>query len=270
MEKSRDAFRTISEVAEWLDVPTHVLRFWESRFSQIKPVKRAGGRRYYRPSDMKVIGGVKTLLHDQGMTIRAVQKLFREQGIKHVSSFSPGLYGEDVVEDAAYDVIDHQPAAATTDDVAPAPSARSTHDATPAQVEEVEDLGEQAPLFSHRRRSTEAEPAPEPEAAPSEESETAPEELEAIVEPVSDEQAALDLESAEAPAVEDIPEPAASAIPPTPGVPETDAQDDDASHEAGPGVAARIMTARKSKLRSQKDALSEAVAKLKDIRERLN
>ena len=72
VQKSRDAFRTISEVAEWLDGPTHVLRFWESRFSQIKPVKRAGGRRYYRPSDMQVIGGVKTLLHDQGMTIRAV------------------------------------------------------------------------------------------------------------------------------------------------------------------------------------------------------
>ena len=88
-EKSRDAFRTISEVAEWLDVPTHVLRFWESRFSQIKPVKRAGGRRYYRPSDMRVIGGVKVLLHDQGMTIRGVQKLFREEGIKHVAGYPP-------------------------------------------------------------------------------------------------------------------------------------------------------------------------------------
>ena len=86
MQKSRDAFRTISEVADWLDVPTHVLRFWESRFSQIKPVKRAGGRRYYHPSDMRVIGGVKTLLHDQGMTIRGVQKLFREEGIKHVEA----------------------------------------------------------------------------------------------------------------------------------------------------------------------------------------
>ena len=87
MEKSRDAFRTISEVAGWLDVPTHVLRFWESRFSQIKPVKRAGGRRYYRPSDMSLIGGIKTLLHDQGMTIRGVQKMLREQGDLSANAF---------------------------------------------------------------------------------------------------------------------------------------------------------------------------------------
>jgi DNA-binding transcriptional MerR regulator len=92
MEKSPDAFRTISEVADWLGVPTHVLRFWESRFTQVKPVKRAGGRRYYRPSDMELIGGIKRLLHDDGMTIRGVQKLLREKGVKHVASFSPPLY----------------------------------------------------------------------------------------------------------------------------------------------------------------------------------
>ncbi len=91
MEKSPDAFRTISEVAEWLDVPTHVLRFWESRFAQVKPVKRAGGRRYYRPADMRLIGGIKALLHDDGMTIRGVQKLLREEGVKHVASFSQPL-----------------------------------------------------------------------------------------------------------------------------------------------------------------------------------
>ncbi len=85
MKKSPDAFRTISEVAEWLDVPTHVLRFWESRFAQVKPVKRAGGRRYYRPADMQLIGGIKVLLHDEGMTIRGVQKLLRDEGIKHVA-----------------------------------------------------------------------------------------------------------------------------------------------------------------------------------------
>lgn len=92
MEKSPDAFRTISEVADWLGVPTHVLRFWESRFTQVKPVKRAGGRRYYRPSDMELIGGIKRLLHDDGMTIRGVQKLLREKGVKHVASFSPPLH----------------------------------------------------------------------------------------------------------------------------------------------------------------------------------
>ncbi|MEQ8292007.1 MAG: MerR family transcriptional regulator [Roseovarius sp.] len=98
MAKSADAFRTISEVAEWLDTPAHVLRFWESKFTQVKPVKRAGGRRYYRPQDMRLLGGIKKLLHDDGMTIKGVQKLLRENGIKHVSSLSQPLDGE---EDAA-------------------------------------------------------------------------------------------------------------------------------------------------------------------------
>ncbi len=91
MAKSADAFRTISEVADWLDTPAHVLRFWESKFTQIKPVKRAGGRRYYRPEDMDLLGGIKALLHDQGMTIKGVQKMLREQGVKHVAGFGPGL-----------------------------------------------------------------------------------------------------------------------------------------------------------------------------------
>lgn len=89
--KSPEAFRTISEVAEWLGVPTHVLRFWESRFGQVKPVKRAGGRRYYRPSDMELLGGIRKLLHDDGMTIRGVQKLLREKGVKHVAALSPPI-----------------------------------------------------------------------------------------------------------------------------------------------------------------------------------
>ena len=91
MVKSPDAFRTISEVSDWLDRPTHVLRFWESKFPQIKPVKRAGGRRYYRPQDMLLLGGIKRLLHDDGMTIKGVQKLLREQGIAHVVSLSQPL-----------------------------------------------------------------------------------------------------------------------------------------------------------------------------------
>jgi DNA-binding transcriptional MerR regulator len=91
MSKSADAFRTISEVADWLDTPTHVLRFWESKFSQIKPVKRAGGRRYYRPKDMLLIGGIKRILHEDGLTIKGAQKILREQGAKHVSSLSQPL-----------------------------------------------------------------------------------------------------------------------------------------------------------------------------------
>lgn len=87
MEKSPDAFRTISEVADHLETPAHVLRFWESRFPQIKPVKRAGGRRYYRPSDVALLAGIKRLLHDEGMTIRGVQKMLREQGVRQVAAF---------------------------------------------------------------------------------------------------------------------------------------------------------------------------------------
>lgn len=89
MTKSREAFRTIGEVSEWLDTPAHVLRFWESKFPQIRPVKRAGGRRYYRPDDMALLGGIKTLLHEQGMTIKGVQKMLREQGVRHVAALGP-------------------------------------------------------------------------------------------------------------------------------------------------------------------------------------
>jgi len=78
--KSPEAFRTISEVAAELDVPQHVLRFWESRFSQIRPVKRAGGRRYYRPEDIDLLRGIQKLLYGEGYTIKGVQKLLREHG----------------------------------------------------------------------------------------------------------------------------------------------------------------------------------------------
>ncbi|WP_415183110.1 MerR family transcriptional regulator [Phaeovulum sp.] len=88
MTKSAEAFRTISEVAEALETPAHVLRFWESRFSQIKPVKRAGGRRYYRPADVALLGGIKQLLHEQGLTIRGVQKILKEQGVRFVSELA--------------------------------------------------------------------------------------------------------------------------------------------------------------------------------------
>ncbi|MEL7105247.1 MAG: MerR family transcriptional regulator [Pseudomonadota bacterium] len=125
MAKSPEAFRTISEVADWLGVPTHVLRFWESRFTQIKPVKRAGGRRYYRPSDMQLIGGIKRLLHDEGMTIRGAQKLLREKGVKHVAAMSQPLDGSgeiaapDMVDATAVDVTDDTADAAATADTAP-------------------------------------------------------------------------------------------------------------------------------------------------------
>jgi len=82
--KSPEAFRTISEVAEELDVPQHVLRFWETKFSQIKPMKRAGGRRYYRPDDVALLIGIKTLLYTDGFTIKGVKKVLRERGLRYV------------------------------------------------------------------------------------------------------------------------------------------------------------------------------------------
>lgn len=91
MEKSPEAFRTISEVAAWLETPAHVLRFWESRFPEISPIKRAGGRRYYRPEDMQLLGGIKQLLHSDGMTIKAVQKKLASEGVGAVCSFSPPM-----------------------------------------------------------------------------------------------------------------------------------------------------------------------------------
>jgi DNA-binding transcriptional MerR regulator len=84
VDKSPEAFRTISEVAGVLDVPPHVLRFWETRFTQVKPVKRGGGRRYYRPDDVKLLRGIRGLLYDDGMTIKGVQKILRERGVRHV------------------------------------------------------------------------------------------------------------------------------------------------------------------------------------------
>ncbi len=91
MDKAPDAFRTISEVADELDVPQHVLRFWETRFAQIKPMKRSGGRRYYRRDDVELLRGIRHLLYGQGYTIRGVQRILREQGIKAVQGFSGGV-----------------------------------------------------------------------------------------------------------------------------------------------------------------------------------
>ncbi len=90
MEKSPDAFRTISEAADELDLPQHVLRFWETRFSTIKPLKRGGGRRYYRPEDVLLLKGIRHLLYDQGFTIKGVQKILKDQGARHVAAIGNG------------------------------------------------------------------------------------------------------------------------------------------------------------------------------------
>ena len=90
MAKGPNAFRTISEAADELGVPQHVLRFWETKFSFIRPMKRAGGRRFYRPQDIAVLRGVRTLLHDEGYTIKGVQKLHKEQGVKRLAGVGEG------------------------------------------------------------------------------------------------------------------------------------------------------------------------------------
>ena len=98
MSKSEKAFRNISEVSDWLETPTHVLRFWESKFSQIKPTKRAGGRRYYRPKDMLLIGGIKQLLHIEGHTIKGAKQVLREKGLNYVVGLSKPIISEQYVE----------------------------------------------------------------------------------------------------------------------------------------------------------------------------
>ena len=98
MSKSEKAFRNISEVSDWLETPTHVLRFWESKFSQIKPTKRAGGRRYYRPKDMLLIGGIKQLLHIEGHTIKGAKQVLREKGLNYVVGLSKPIISKEYVE----------------------------------------------------------------------------------------------------------------------------------------------------------------------------
>jgi len=90
LDKSPDAFRTISEVADDLDIPQHVLRFWETRFAQIKPMKRSGGRRYYRPDDVDLLRGIRRLLYGEGYTIRGVQRILKEHGIASVQRLADG------------------------------------------------------------------------------------------------------------------------------------------------------------------------------------
>jgi DNA-binding transcriptional MerR regulator len=90
LDKAPDAFRTISEVAQELDIPQHVLRFWETRFSQIKPMKRSGGRRYYRPDDVDLLKGIRRLLYGEGYTIRGVQRILKEHGVKSVQGLADG------------------------------------------------------------------------------------------------------------------------------------------------------------------------------------
>ncbi|MFN3351294.1 MerR family transcriptional regulator [Pseudorhodoplanes sp.] len=147
MDKAPDAFRTISEVADDLKVPQHVLRFWETRFSQIKPMKRAGGRRYYRPDDVDLLRGIHHLLYGEGYTIRGVQRILRDQGPKFVQSvWQPGA--EQPMHGPVDDDADHPEEIVVDDPVANAsPRPQATPAAIRAQISR-EDLRRlQATLF---------------------------------------------------------------------------------------------------------------------------
>lgn len=122
MDKAPDAFRTISEVAADLDLPQHVLRFWESKFPQVRPLKRAGGRRYYRPDDVELLRAIQRLLYKDGYTIRGVQRILREQGVRGMIALALGdesvaaRFQGDVNDDYDYDDSED----AVPDEVAPA------------------------------------------------------------------------------------------------------------------------------------------------------
>ncbi|MDJ0630262.1 MAG: MerR family transcriptional regulator [Rhodobacter sp.] len=285
MDKSREAFRTISEVADWLGTPTHVLRFWESRFSQIKPVKRAGGRRYYRPSDMALLGGIKKLLHDDGLTIRGVQKILREQGVKHVAALSQPLDQAEAVQEAEF-----------AQDVEPAVETAEVVRLQPSETAEEVSAGTESP--EAEPESLEPGIEPEPETAPEPEPESAPEpetlateaeaEAEAAAPELEPEAAALEPETEDEtpPAMTGIfssprlgaaagaaaPEPAAPAAEPVEPVPEPAGAapeavaeatpKPEASPERGPGLAEAVL----ARLR---DGASAEPADLRPIYDRL-
>jgi DNA-binding transcriptional MerR regulator len=132
MEKTTEAFRTIGEVAEELDLPQHVLRFWETKFAQIRPVKRAGGRRYYRPDDIQLVAAIRVLLYSEGYTIKGVQRILKEQGARAVVAASIAPRGAAAFGPAAGPSLRGEPAP-SQDDAEPEISARASEGA-PAPV----------------------------------------------------------------------------------------------------------------------------------------
>ena len=137
MDKAPDAFRTISEVAEEINVPQHVLRFWESRFAQIRPLKRGGGRRYYRPDDVDLLRGVRHLLYGEGYTIRGVQRILREQGLGFVQNvWRAGAEPPppELEEDRAGDDEAEPHAATSLDEEAAVPATAASRPGRPAHA----------------------------------------------------------------------------------------------------------------------------------------
>jgi DNA-binding transcriptional MerR regulator len=149
LEKAPDAFRTISEVADDLDIPAHVLRFWETRFVQIKPMKRSGGRRYYRPDDVELLRGIRRLLYGEGYTIRGVQRILREHGIKAVQNLDEAALAPAALSGSSFDTVSRHDAKfhADEEDVLEAEADEIDDDAeTDEEVDEVEIETDSPPL----------------------------------------------------------------------------------------------------------------------------
>lgn len=273
MDKSPEAFRTISEVADWLDVPTHVLRFWESRFSQVKPVKRAGGRRYYRPADMRLIGGIKRLLHDDGMTIRSVQKLLREEGVKHVAQFSQpldheksGAHEPSIFAPEPEDVAPETPETPAAVDQFPVPDDEDLADAAWESEPEPIDTGdgslppapsdaEVVAFGSVRSHAEEAEP-------PAEE---APDAVAEMPEPDAVEPEQPDFLEQDVAA--DAPPPP-RAVPIVANAPEVDPEDDAEAHTRPASSTSRVLTMDPALLRKDPIKIEQVVAALRAVRDR--
>jgi DNA-binding transcriptional MerR regulator len=144
MEKSPDAFRTISEVADDLDLPQHVLRFWETRFAQIKPLKRGGGRRYYRPDDVDLLKGIRHLLYGEGYTIKGVQRILKEDGIRFVQAIGRG---EQSVEAPPAGAAPEEPVEDEGTAAVAAPTRQGTTAAPPSPVRLAPPDGRIAPML---------------------------------------------------------------------------------------------------------------------------
>ncbi|MFV2052671.1 MerR family transcriptional regulator [Aliiroseovarius sp. YM-037] len=257
MDKSPDAFRTIREVSEWLDTPAHVLRFWESKFSQVKPVKRAGGRRYYRPNDMLLLGGIKKLLHQDGMTIKGVQKLLHSEGVKVVSAFSQPLDTDesDVIEGTAHR-IEERPEPAPVVETRPEPEPEPVEEAEVGLEEPEFDLTEA--LRANAIETPQQEPVEMPndlavdeeEAEQAEPSDPAPTFMHRRPEPEEPSQAAK------------------TPAPITPvDVPDDPA--DDADIKVEDPVSALLLRATAEHLHSKKDAIAPLYERLKTLQSRL-
>lgn len=260
MDKSPDAFRTISEVADHLDTPAHVLRFWESRFPQVRPVKRAGGRRYYRPSDVALLAGIRRLLHDEGLTIRGVQKILREQGVRHVAALAvDGPAGADVID---ADATAAEDAAPTSPDL-PGDVPPDVEDDGFADEWEDEATGEMVAETLPAERDLVAPPAP-PEPLASAHDDLPLFAGTALPEPQMAPLTGLRALRAAVPRVETVPVAAAPAVPPP--APHTVTETASPEEIDLAAVQARLRALRPGALAPHREAIASLTSRLEALR----